>query len=96
MISKVYLHVFIFISTRQKNTMYFVCQGIDGITYSPQKRKVLNELKFAFLRKIFRKWLELFKTQLKTFIRFYIRSETTNGCFEDTPGTQLRGISILK
>ena len=55
MISKVYLHVFIFISTRQKNTMYFVCQGIDGITYSPQKRKVLNELKFAFLRKIFRK-----------------------------------------
>ena len=55
----------------KKNTMYFVWQGIDGITYSPQKRKVLNELKFVVLRKIFRKWLELFKTQLKTFIRIF-------------------------
>ena len=34
----------------KKYDVYFVCQSIDGITFSPQQRKVLNELKFALLR----------------------------------------------
>ena len=38
---------------KKKTTMYFVFQGIDGVTFSPQKGrfgKVLNELKFVVLR----------------------------------------------